>query len=342
VEPLGDHARSSIVSTLKKVVLRDQVKEFILERILTGTYAPGRRLVETQIARELECSQAPVREALRDLEQLGCVHYEPNRGCSVRAFSEADLARAYPVRAVLEALAAGGGLRASALDKALLRDQIKDHILERIVTGTYAPGQRLVETQIARELKCSQAPVREALRDLEQLGCVHYEPNRGCSVRAVSEEELLEAYPVRAVLEALAAEQAASRITDEELDELDSLFAEMCDGADREDDHDQARANLAFHGCIVQAARNRTLQRQWTLLEPFARTYLTIAKSHVDRRALAERHRPILEALRARDPQAASEAMRTHLLEAGGLVQTQRATSGSDPDSPGQTPGVRR
>jgi DNA-binding GntR family transcriptional regulator len=322
------------VSTLKKVVLRDQVKEFILERILTGAYAPGQRLVETQIARELECSQAPVREALRDLEQLGCVHYEPNRGCSVREFSEADLARAYPVRAVLEALAAGGGLRASALNKALLRDQIKDHILERIVTGAYAPGQRLVETQIARELECSQAPVREALRDLEQLGCVHYEPNRGCSVRAFSEEELLEAYPVRAVLEGLAAEQAASRITDDELAELDALFAEMCDGAERENDHDQARANMAFHGCIVQAACNRTLQRQWTLLEPFARTYLTIAKSHVDRRALAERHRPILEALHARDPRAASAAMRFHLLEAGGLL-TGNAADGVRPRAPG-------
>ena len=67
-------------------------------------------------------------------------------------------------------------------------------------------------------------------------------------------------------------------------------------------------------------ARNRTLQRQWTLLEPFARTYLTIAKSHVDRRDLAERHRPILAALHARDPRAASEAMRRHLLEAGGIL----------------------
>jgi DNA-binding GntR family transcriptional regulator len=262
-----------------------------------------------------------VREALRDLEQLGCVDYEPNRGCSVRAFSEADLARAYPARTVFEAQADGGELRASSLNKALLRDQIKDHILERIVTGVYAPGQRLVETQIARELECSQAPVREALRDLEQLGCVHYEPNRGCSVREISAEELLEAYPVRAVLEALAAEQAASRITADELATLDALYAEMCDGAEREDDHHQARANMAFHGSIVQASRNRTLQRQWALLEPFARTYLTIAKSHVDRRALAERHLPILAALHERDPAAAGEAMRAHLLEAGGLLK---------------------
>ena len=317
------------MSTLNKVVLRDQVREFILERIVTGQYVPGQRLVETQIARELDCSLAPVREALRDLEQLGWVDYEPNRGCSVRAFSEADLARAYPVRAVLETLASGPGIGASTLNKVLLRDQVKDHILELIVTGAYAPGQRLVESQIARELQCSQAPVREALRDLEQLGCVRYERNRGCSVRAFSAAELLEAYPVRAALEGLAAAEAASRITDAELDELATLFDDMCNGAERNDDHEQARANMAFHGCIVRASQNRTLQRQWTLLEPFARTYLTIAKSHVDRRRLAERHRSILDALRARDALAASESMSNHLLEAGELLRDEIAAGSS-------------
>ena len=112
----------------------------------------------------------------------------------------------------------------------------------------------------------------------------------------------------------------------------------MCDGADREDDHGQARANMAFHGCVVRASRNRTLQRQWALLEPFARTYLTIAKSHVDRRALAERHRPILDALRARDPEAAASAMRSHLLEAGGLLRSEAAPLGPGPARRGPDP----
>ena len=211
------------------------------------------------------------------------------------------------MRAVLEALAPGGGLRASALNKALLRDQIKDRILERIVTGAYAPGQRLVETQIARELECSQAPVREALRDLEQLGCVALRAeSRLLGARVLgggAARGLPGAGRARGAGRRAGGRRASARRSSAE---LDALFAEMCDGAERGNDHDQARANMAFHGCIVQAARNRTLQRQWTLLEPFARTYLTIAKSHVDRRALAERHRPILEALRARDPKARS------------------------------------
>ena len=81
-----------------------------------------------------------------------------------------------------------------------LREQIKGVILQRILDGDYEPGARLVETRIAQELGVSQAPVREALRDLEQLGCIVHEPFRGCSVRAFSADELLEAFPVRAAL----------------------------------------------------------------------------------------------------------------------------------------------
>jgi DNA-binding GntR family transcriptional regulator len=81
-----------------------------------------------------------------------------------------------------------------------LREQIKDVILQRIVEGVYGPGSRLVETRIAQELGVSQAPVREALRDLERLACVVHEPYRGCSVRAFSAAELMDAFPVRAAL----------------------------------------------------------------------------------------------------------------------------------------------
>jgi DNA-binding GntR family transcriptional regulator len=140
-----------------------------------------------------------------------------------------------------------------------LREQIKDVILQRIVSHEYPPGARLVETRIAQELGVSQAPVREALRDLEQLGCVVHEPFRGCSVRAFSAEELLEAFPVRAALEALAARLAAERITEEELLQLADLLETMRAAARRGDAHDQPQANASFHATIVRAARNATL-----------------------------------------------------------------------------------
>jgi DNA-binding GntR family transcriptional regulator len=202
-----------------------------------------------------------------------------------------------------------------------LREQIKDVILQRILDGDYQPGARLVETRIAQELGVSQAPVREALRDLEQLGCIVHEPFRGCSVRAFSAHELLEAFPVRAALEALAARLAAERMTEDELLELDELLETMRTAAAREDAHGQSQANAQFHATIVRAARNATLERQWSFLEPFSRTYISVSQPGLDLRALSDRHIPILDALRARDGDAAAEAMHQHLMDAAELLR---------------------
>jgi DNA-binding GntR family transcriptional regulator len=202
-----------------------------------------------------------------------------------------------------------------------LRAQIKDVILQRIVEGSLEPGSRIVETRIAQELGVSQAPVREALRDLEQLGCVVHEPNRGCSVRAFSAEELLEAFPVRAALEALAARLAAERITSAELAELDQLLERMRRAARGGDAHEQSQANASFHATVVRAARNRTLERQWQMLEPYSRTYLTVSRPGIDLVHLSDRHVPVLEALRRRDRAKAAEAMEEHLLGAADLLR---------------------
>jgi DNA-binding GntR family transcriptional regulator len=201
-----------------------------------------------------------------------------------------------------------------------LREQIQDVLLQRIVEGTYQPGERIVETRIAQELGVSQGPVREALRDLEQLGCVVHEPGRGCSVRAFSAEELLEAFPVRAALEALAARLAAEQITRAELAELDRLLERMRAAARRGDAHDQSQANASFHATVVRAARNATLERQWRMLEPYSRTYLTVSRPGIDLVHLSDRHEPVLEALRRGDAEAAATAMHDHLMGAAALL----------------------
>jgi DNA-binding GntR family transcriptional regulator len=185
-----------------------------------------------------------------------------------------------------------------------------------------------VETRIAQELGVSQAPVREALRDLEQLGCVVHEPFRGCSVRALSAEDLLEAFPVRAALESLACRLAVERISERELGQLDALVEEMRAAHDRGDPHGQSQADTRFHATIVRAARNTTLERQWSLLEPFLRTYISVARG-ADPRSLPERHVPILDALRARDGEAAAAAMHQHLMDAAELL---RSGTAQDPE----------
>lgn len=85
-----------------------------------------------------------------------------------------------------------------------LRVRVRDHIAARIVDGTYVPGQRLTELEIARSLGTSQTPAREALRDLAGMGFVESEPNKGCRVRELDSEDLRQAHPVRAALEEIA------------------------------------------------------------------------------------------------------------------------------------------
>lgn len=214
---------------------------------------------------------------------------------------------------------------ATVFTRSTLREQIKDVLLQRMVEGRLEPGSRIIETRVAQELGVSQGPVREALRDLEQLGCVVHEPNRGCSVRAFSLEELLEAFPVRAALEALAARLAAERISKAELAELDQLLERMRKAARRDDAHDQSQANASFHATIVRAARNETLERQWQMLEPYSRTYLTVSRPGIDLVYLSDRHVPILDALKRRDPPVAAEAMHDHLMGAADLLMEDRS-----------------
>jgi DNA-binding GntR family transcriptional regulator len=100
----------------------------------------------------------------------------------------------------------------ATISRTVLREQVKDVLLQRIASGELQPGERLVETRIAQELGTSQAPVREALRDLQLLRLVESEPFRGSRVRVFDEEELIEVYPVRASLEELAAKLAAEKL----------------------------------------------------------------------------------------------------------------------------------
>ena len=189
--------------------------------------------------------------------------------------------------------------------------------------GRYPPGSRLIETKIARELGVSQAPVREALRDLESVGVVESLAFRGTRVRKPTVAELVEAFPVRAVLESLAAREAARRISEEQLVELERLIDPMVEAAHRRAAASQSVANAQFHGLVVHAAGNATLERQWLLLEPFARTYLTTSHPGIDLVRLAERHRKICHAPRDRDSEAgAAAAMHDH--PHGGLAVASR------------------
>ncbi len=199
------------------------------------------------------------------------------------------------------------------VSRTVLREQVKELLLERIMRGEYEPGDRLVETRIAQELGTSQAPVREALRDLELLRLVESEPFRGARVRAISAEEIAEIYPVRAALEEVGAREAARRLDPETDRRLAAEVEAMRRAADAGDLHEQVEHDVQFHRLMIEASGNRTLLEVWTSLRIEARTVMTLLKTGVDRRRLAEMHQPILDALRTGDPEVAGRVARAHV-----------------------------
>jgi DNA-binding GntR family transcriptional regulator len=202
-----------------------------------------------------------------------------------------------------------------ALPRSVLADQVKDRLLEAILTGRYPPDSRIVETQVARELGTSQAPVREALRGLEALGVVEITPFRGARVRRPTRRELLEAYVVRSALETLGARLAVPRLTDGDLTMLAGCVDEMQVAAREGDGHAVASADARFHGAILALADNATLARVWTSLEPYSRTYITLVVPGADPQWSADLHVPILDALRRRDTNAVVDALERHFQE---------------------------
>jgi DNA-binding GntR family transcriptional regulator len=210
--------------------------------------------------------------------------------------------------------------------RTVLREQIKDILLERILRGELQPGERLVETRLARELGTSQAPVREALRDLQLLRLVESEPFRGARVRAVDNEQLLPVFPVRMVLEELAAREAA-KLADGDVSALERELDAMRAAATAGDWRTQIAHDLAFHRTVIEMTNSEPLLQSWLILGVEVSTAFATYWTYWDQLDLAEFHVPIVEAIRTGDsPRAGSEA-RKHVRRTERVVRRRVAAA---------------
>ncbi len=201
------------------------------------------------------------------------------------------------------------------LQRESMGDRIKKVLIERILDGTYQSGDRLVELAIAAEMNTSQAPVREALRELEAMRLVECEPYRGTRVRQVSTRELRESYQVRAVLEEMAAQLAAPKFQ-EHPEPLQAALTAIHVAAESENLQQLAHDNGAFHRLIVETSGNSVLLRVWDSLdiEVWTRINLTrLSQTTFNLKELIEEHQLIVDALVKGDGQTAGLLLRQHL-----------------------------
>ena len=195
-----------------------------------------------------------------------------------------------------------------------LHDEVASQLRDRIFAGELMPGTFLDEVKLAQQMKISRTPLREALKVLVAEGLVRHEPRRGSFVNEVTVQDLDEIFPVIALLEGQCARLAAEHASDADLQALEVLHDKLMRHAKARRINDYYAANFAIHEAIIALADNRRLAQVIGDLRKFlklARLQQLHAPGRLDQ-SLSE-HLAVFAALKARDPDGADAAMRTHL-----------------------------
>ena len=205
-----------------------------------------------------------------------------------------------------------------AISRVPLHDQVAEEIRNMIVSGDLRPGEKIRVAELAEDLEVSLTPLREALKILDKDGLVELMANRGARVSEISVEGTRSLFEVISRLEALAAELAASRITEQEMQRLEDLHARMRDRHEAGDLPAYFQLNRQIHDLVVAAAKNPDLARVRTGLAFHVERarFLSVASEGHRERSMQDHHR-LVTALRERDAATAHDVWRTHLERAG-------------------------
>jgi DNA-binding GntR family transcriptional regulator len=199
-------------------------------------------------------------------------------------------------------------LNSSVVKPILLSDQITEALIGLIFSGELKPGDRIPEEKFAARLKVSRIPLREAFKQLELLGIVRREPNRGNFVAGATLEEISEIMNIRIVLEGKAVQHAALRGGVEDFSAVQLRVEEMKLALKRQDWTRLVLSDIAFHQALWEASKSLVLKRQLTvLLMPYF-VYI-VPTGYVAEKDIAESvvdsHQILLNLISSRNPNQA-------------------------------------
>lgn len=195
-----------------------------------------------------------------------------------------------------------------------LRDVVFNTLRQAILKGELAPGERLMEIQLAEKLGVSRTPIREAIRKLELEGLVLMIPRKGAEVARISEKNLKDVLEVRRSLEELAIELACQRMTDEDFADLEHAENVFRKSVQRGTSMEIAENDERYHDVIYNSTRNaRLVQILNNLREQMYRYRLEYIKDEDKRQILMLEHEKILKALKGRHVAEAKSAVREHI-----------------------------
>jgi DNA-binding GntR family transcriptional regulator len=218
------------------------------------------------------------------------------------------------------------GLR--KVQQRLIRDDVLSSLRAAILEGTFQPGERLIETDLSQQLGTSRGPVREALKELSREGLVVIHPYRGAEVTTFCADDIREICVLRTLLEGHATREAVTKATPEDIERLQKMYDQMQNLADTNDLSELVEKDIAFHREICRIAGNKRLLEVWSSLAAQIRLFLILTDQvFFDPDFIVETHKPVLDAMRNQDPDAAAEAITYHLCKAAEAIVSGMANS---------------
>ena len=195
-----------------------------------------------------------------------------------------------------------------------LRDVVFNTLRQAILTGELRPGERLMEIHLADKLGVSRTPIREAIHKLEQEGLVIIIPRRGAEVAQITEKSMKDVLEVRRTLDALSAELACERISQEEEEALKKACQDFEEAVKTKDAKVIAKADVALHDIIAAATGNqRLIQLINNLAEQMYRYRFEYIKDASQHERIIQEHRIIYESIVKKDKEAASNMAKVHI-----------------------------
>jgi len=141
----------------------------------------------------------------------------------------------------------------------VLVEEVSRTLSEAILEGVYKGGEKLIESELKEQFGISRSPIREAFRDLEKKGLVEILPRKGTFVKKITRRDIEEHFPVRSVLEGLAAREAYQKMTEEDLEDMAEVLANMKKAVSKNDAKTYWEHHLLFHEVFINASENAIL-----------------------------------------------------------------------------------
>lgn len=205
--------------------------------------------------------------------------------------------------------------------------QTADVLREQILNGTFAPGTRLLEIDLAAQFQLSRGTIRSALQQLTYEGLVVQYPYRGCAVCSLSAQDIWELYTLRQALEGLAARLAADRLTATTKDQLQAQLQQLVEAAQQSSWQSVADADFALHQTIIDASGHRRLQAQYNIVSQQIRLYIISCNAlRPDLAGIVTDHQQLVAALMSGDAVQAEQIARDHHTDGPILVEHLKQT----------------